>query len=118
MAKKHQRTAENAENGGNQFLHFRLEIDRLIGSVRHLNANYLSSASFASSVVKLPVCQNKNPAEWEQNFSLIVRRIRFLKAFQAHLFEELALLVVGQAVEIRAHAGAADPVKNGLRTVH
>src|SRR5438270_4902015 len=72
------------------------------------------------SVVRfgLPVRYNKNPAEWEQNFSLIVRRIRFLKAFQAHLFEELALLVVGQAVEIRAHAGAADPVKNGLRTVH
>ena len=53
-----------------------------------------------------------------KHFSLIVGPVGFLNAFQAKLFEKLALLGIGQAVKVRTHAGAANPVKDRLGTIH
>src|ERR1700746_1238424 len=45
--------------------------------------------------LKLTIRHNKHPAEREQHFALIVGPVGFLKAFQAQLFKELALLGIG-----------------------
>src|SRR6185437_12980649 len=64
------------------------------------------------------VRHNKHPAKRKQHLALIVGRICFLKTFHAHLFKQLALLLVCQALKIGAHASAVYPVKDCFRTVH
>src|SRR5712671_6200709 len=65
-----------------------------------------------------PIRYDEHPPEWEQYFSLVVGPVGFLDAFQAKLFEELALLGIGQAFKVRTHAGAVNPVEDRLGSVH
>src|SRR5712671_7143639 len=65
-----------------------------------------------------PIRYDEHPPEWEQDFSLVVGPVGLLHAFQAKLFEKLALLGIGQAVKVRTHAGAANPVEDCLGAIH
>src|SRR6516162_4421595 len=54
----------------------------------------------------------------KQRLALFVDAIRLLESFQAKFFEEPALFVVGQAIQIGTHGRAAHPVEHGARAVH
>src|SRR5258708_37144046 len=65
-----------------------------------------------------PICHDEHSPEGEKDLSLVIGPVSFLNAFQAKLFEKLALLGVRQAVKVRTHAGAVNPVEDCSGAVH